>query len=186
VRGDGRDAGSAERSESAEAVVDEIETIGNGVEVGVGIEVEGGGADDGDEMEEAGEAESDEEIDTESAEDGFGIGMIAREDALEDHAHNENVEAKAKSDVGDRENAGIGLEDPDVLRHRWNAEKNCKYQERAAVTDGVNAEEDDATAHDAEQVVAEGGVVGEGIEDEGGDEEDEEEHVATAGRRGSG
>src|SRR5579871_9328 len=79
VGGNWSDTGSAERGDCAEAVVDEVEALGNGVKVGVRVEEKGAGAKDGDKMEKAGEAESDEEIDAESTEDGFGIGVIARE-----------------------------------------------------------------------------------------------------------
>jgi len=174
VCGHRRDAGGAERRQRSEAVVDEIEAIGNRVEVGVGIEVERAGTDDGDEMEEAGEAESDEQIDTKRAKDRFGIGMIAREDALQDDAHNEKIEAEAQHDVADREKAWIRLEDPNVLRHRWRAEKDCEDQERSPVADRVNTEKNHADGHDAEHVVAGSAVVGEGIEDERCEKEDEE------------
>ena len=154
------------------------------MEVGVGIEVERGGAKDGDEMEEAGEAESDEEIDTERAEDGLGIGVIAGEDALEDDADDEDVEAKAEDDVGHCEEARIGVfEQPNVLGHRRRAKKDAEDQERAAIADRVNAEENDAAAHHANHVIAEGAVVGEGIENERGEKKNEEEHVTPGGRR---
>ena len=130
VRGNRRDAGSAERRQRAEAVVDEIEAIGNRVEVGVGIEVKRGGAKDSGEVEETRKAESDEEIDAQRAEDGLGIGMIAGEDAFEDNTYNENVEAEAEDDVAHREDAGIGgLEQPDVLGHRGGAKKDRENQE---------------------------------------------------------
>ena len=184
VSGNGSNAGSAQRRESSEAVINKIEPVGHGMEVGVRIEVKSVGANDGNKVEETREAESDEEIDAQRAEDRFGIGMIAGEDALENNAYNEDVEAEAENDVGHREDARVGgLEQPDVLRHGWRAEKNRRDQERAAVTNRVNAEKDHATAHYAEQVVTCGAGIGEGIKDEGREKEDEKKHVTARGRR---
>src|SRR5579863_8387843 len=185
VGGDGSDAGSTKRGDCAEAVVDEVEAVGDGVEVGVWVEVKGTGVDNGNEMEKAGEAESDEEVNAERSEDGFRIGVIARENPLQHHAHDEYIETKAEGDVAHREDAGIGgFEKPDALGHRGRAEQYGEDQERAPIADSVNTEEDDAAAHYAEHVDAEGAVVSEGVEEKRGEKKDEEEHVAAARWRG--
>jgi hypothetical protein len=188
VRGDRRDAWRAQRRQRAETVVDEIEAIGNLVKVSVGIEVERAGMNDRDEMVDAGETESDEEVDTESAEDGFRIGMISREDPFENDTHNKDVETETEDDARHSESAGVGeFEQPNVLGHRGSAKKDTEDQERAPIADGVNAEEDDAAADDAQHVVAGSAAVGKRVDDQRRDQKDEEEHVtACRGRSGRG
>lgn len=186
VRGNGRYARSAEGRQRAEAVIDKVEAVGDGVEVGVRIEIKGAGVDHGDEMKNARESESDEQIDRERAKNGFGIGVIARKDAAQNHANYKYIEAKAEDNACDGKCAGIGFEQPDVLCNCGNSEQGGKYQKRATVADSVDTEKDDCAADDTEHVVSGRAVVGEGIEDEAGEQEDEEYQVAAAGRSGSG
>src|SRR6202000_1200410 len=108
MRRNRRDARSTKRSDRAKAVVDEVQAVGNGVEVGVGIEVKGAGMNHRDEVKEARKPESDEQVDTQGTEDRFGIRVIAREDALEDDDNDEDIEAKTENDVAHREHARIG------------------------------------------------------------------------------
>ena len=99
MRRDGGDAGGAERGHGAETVVDEIEAGGNGMKVGVRIEIKSGWPRRSYDFLEAGKTESYQQIDAERSEDGFGIGPIPGEDVAENDHDNEQVKNQADDHV---------------------------------------------------------------------------------------
>lgn len=115
MRRDGSDAGCAERGHGGETVVDEIEAHGDGVKVGVGIEIEGVRLRGGHHFVEAGKTKSHPEVDAEGSEDGLGIGLIPGEHVAENDHDNEQVKNEAEDDVEDGEGAQVGLGKEDAV-----------------------------------------------------------------------
>lgn len=132
MRRDGRDAGGTERGHGAETVVDEIEAGGNGMKVGVRIEIKCGWPRCSYQFVEAGKTESHQQIDAEGSKDGFGIGTVSGEDVAENDHDNEQVKNQADDYVEYGKRAQLGLSKENAMEERGNGKEDGK-DEQAAV-----------------------------------------------------
>lgn len=176
---DGGNAGCAEFGDSAEAEVDEIEAVGDLVEVGDGIEEEGIGLQADDETVDTGKDEAQKKVDRERAEDGFGGWFLLGVDAPEEDGEDDGVEDEAEEAVD--ESDGAGRQEKDALQERGNGEAEEQDNEIATRGNGVDGEQNDEAAEDAEGVVAQGAALGVGVDGDGEQQEDEENGETVAG-----
>ncbi len=182
---DGGDSGSAKFRDGAEAEVDEVEAVGDVVEIGYRVQVEGVWLDADDRAVDAGEGEAEEDVDGKGAEDGFGGCMPFGVDVAKDDGKNDEVEGDAEQAAGDDGEAGVRRGEQDPLQESWDGEAEDQNKEFATEADGLDGEQKDGAAEDAEGVVAEPAALGVGVDGDREEEKEEEHSEAVAGGGGA-
>lgn len=180
--GDGSDAGGAERANRSEAVVDEVEAVGDGVQIGGRVEMECVRVEAGDESVDAGKSEANQKVDAERSENRFGIRLLVREDAAEDDNDDENVESQTQHDADDGQGAGVELEEDYAAQEGGHGEQCGDQQHAATEANRVNGKQDGGRPEKPKEVVAGAVALRVWVKNKACQQKEEEQEEAACGK----
>jgi hypothetical protein len=104
-----------------------------------------------------------------------------REDAAKDDDDDKDVKGQAEDDPGDGQEAGIDSVQNGVLKQGRDGEEEADQKQTSPEADRIDAQDDDCRAHESEEVVAGASVIGVGIENQAGEQEEEKKEKLSRG-----
>src|SRR5580658_9965249 len=136
---DGGDACRTKGCHGREAVINEVELVGDRVEVGQRVEIERFWLNGSRQSIDAGKSKPYQQVNTKRPENCFRIRLVLGKDAAEDNHHNKYIKHKAEDDVENGKKPWVRLTKSHVLQYSGDGQQERNEQECSAQADRVHS-----------------------------------------------